>query len=288
MTQDNSRPVADSPSLHWLERFDDIHLDALGMLDDDDRVALDAWWASLPPAAQEHFRNEQRRLALTAPMVATEPGADLRVKVLQAVLAAATERERQGEPATQGIGRSDLRRHAPGRPAAAAMRGRRVHPMWRAATFGLAVCVIGVVAFHVQSQTFMEGIRQQASLASLIEAAGGEHVQTVLFSDSVRPVMFSAEPGVSGLKASLWFRNDDRVAYLYVGGRPPQSGEVRYRLAVVDADGNVAKESIESFAANGVIQQVQFSAHRLDGVRRVALIAVRDGVDTVLMTADLA
>ncbi|MAY75450.1 MAG: hypothetical protein CMJ31_12200, partial [Phycisphaerae bacterium] len=43
--------------------LDDIQLDALGLLDDEDRAALDEWLAGVTPGLREQIRAEQERLA---------------------------------------------------------------------------------------------------------------------------------------------------------------------------------------------------------------------------------
>ena len=56
-----------------VQRFEDVHLDALGLLDEEDREALEAWMATLPQEARLRLRDEQSRLAEAAPTIDSDP-----------------------------------------------------------------------------------------------------------------------------------------------------------------------------------------------------------------------
>src|SRR5688572_23634462 len=101
-------------------------LDAMGLLDEEEREAFDGAFGAAAPAVQAQVRREQTRISLSQDLLPdVEPPAGLRSLVLEAV------RKAMGQPAE--------RRHRHARLGMLTlMPARQVSPMWRAASVGFA------------------------------------------------------------------------------------------------------------------------------------------------------
>ncbi len=254
--------------------IENAHLDALGLLDEQELAAYNAAFAAAPPALQEHIRREQARWAnvdFLLPRV--EPPEDLRARVLAAV----------GEAmiASEVLGESDSLTLRP---------SKRVARQWRTAAVGLfAGCVVLGAAF-INVRQLNEGMRLGMSNTEtrneIFTGLGGTQMNDTFFSADTRRVQFI--PVVAGFdgQASVLVHPGWDVGQFAYQKLPPLSGAT-YHLALLDDDGEV-KSRITNLGAGG--KDLNFVALPASVVRagtRLALISIADGAAnaTILMTA---
>jgi len=278
-------------------RFDDIHLDALGMLDEDERAALREWLDMLPASAREQIVREQARLAATAPTagVREDHVAALREHIVAAILSAAAEGV-PIEPAAAGstsganarlngrakshdavTGAPSPKRHASGRSRP------RVHPAWRATAIALSVAVVGLFAVQSQLQQSYAAIESEGIVAAVVEAFGPD-AEELLFDEDVRRITFSGAENRPQVEASLWVLDDDM--HLLLGYKQAITAR-RLALMPIDATGRISGKALVEFAPEGVLQRVELP--RMDDPpRRVALVALGENGTTILLRATVA
>jgi len=175
-------------------------LDALGLLDDQEREAFDRAFAGAPASIQAQLRREQTRLARTDWVpIDGEPPAELRDAVLTDVAAAALKdrvmaavRREMGAPA---------HRHEGGRLHPPIHQPRAVSRVWRVGAIGSAAAAVALAAttFFLQSQysTLVAEMRKTGTYDSLISTRGF-NLQDLVFNDSSRLVHFEPAPGFGG------------------------------------------------------------------------------------------
>jgi hypothetical protein len=218
-------------------------LDAMGLLDDDERAAFDRAFSGTSPAIQAHVRREQTRLAqIDFLLPDVEPPADLRAAVLEAVRRAMAE---------GAVGRESSR--AAFMPAL--LPTRRVSPLWRAGAIGFATAAVVFGYFTVYTQReydrLGEMIRDNAATDQAVVRLGGS-LDDVMFNGDFTRVLF--RPTAAGVKgqASLWLNARDGSALLVCRNLPAVEGE--YRLVVVDDSGHATTE-LTTFAPNGFMSR---------------------------------
>lgn len=143
-------------------------LDALGLLDEDERAEFDRAFSAAGPQVQAMVRAEQSRVASDDSLLPdVQPPAELRGRVLAAVRNALVG-EAAGNREVAG------RIHSGSGVSSGAISGRRrVSSTWRTSTlaFAAAVAVLASLTAHMQSQ--LSGIRQVLSgEAQVAELAG--------------------------------------------------------------------------------------------------------------------
>lgn len=160
--------------------------------------------------------------------------------------------------------------------------------MWRAATLGLCVALVGAGVLLAQTQRYVAGIENSASLSELIDAFGSTHVESMLFEDGVRRVTFVSTDGATeACRGSLWISEMNGSALLFTS-RLPDEPNVRYRVAMLDANARPAKASLANFETSGVISRISLPSGSLPATGSIAVVQIANGVETVIMTASLA
>ncbi|MBX3359598.1 MAG: hypothetical protein KF745_14360 [Phycisphaeraceae bacterium] len=210
-------------------------LDAMGLLDDEERESFERAFFAAAPAVQAQIRREQARLARNdAILPAGEPPAGLRARVLAAV--------RDAMQAVSG-------RTIAGRISPAILPSRGVSPVWRAAAIGCvaASIVFGLTTAHMRSQ--FDNITKQLSLD--LETAAwirdwGPRFEQRLFDPGTRFVSFSGE--ASG-RAVLLMDNATGSGQLLFKDLPASEGT--YSLAIVDSEGNPVGTAVLTFKSAG-------------------------------------
>lgn len=220
-------------------------LDALGLLENEERDAFERAFRAASPAVQRQVRREQSRLASSEALLPdVDPPSSLRDRVVLAVHDAM-----RGVAAREGG--DVLARLA---PAGVAMR-MNVSPLWRAACIGFATATIVLLAagYNIQQEWSRAAHAQQdGDLAALIAQQFGSEYNDLFTSPNVKRMAFvpaadspAASPNSS---AAIYFDAETGKALLFVTRLPVFPGQ--YRLAVVDADGRVVRE-MEGFAYTG-------------------------------------
>lgn len=241
------------------ELIESTMLHALGLLDDAEREAYEAAFQVAPADVQAGVRKEAQRMADLGDLTTdVEPTAELRTMVLAAVRAAVREDENDVRIASERavpspvIGRID----ANTQPAMATRStsqpklssSPRVHRAWRVASISFAAASIafGVVVVYMQ-QSFDEA--QSIALSSnLYDSVGAKYYKSYLYDGNTQRITL-ASTSDSPAMASVWSNPDWDSVHLHVNNLSSQNNEP-YRLVVLDADGNIARE-ITTFTSNG-------------------------------------
>jgi hypothetical protein len=244
-------------------------LDALGLLDDEERRAFDEAFAASPPAVQAQVRREQQRFASTAedllPDVAPPPG--LRFRVLSAVREAI---------AGVGAGLNGNTSASPALHAAdndASLVAQRSRSWWNSAALWRAAC-IGFATASVVLSVFFSAVYErnrdlsrefQAGMSQTAVMALGGSVAQVGVAERRESRVFEAMEGMLGLenafarldvdldtgRASFWFRQF-----------PVTNAE--YRLVILQPSGET--NDLATFVALGTsgLESVDVPVDNLD------------------------
>lgn len=246
--------------------LDLAHLDALGMLDEQEAAAFEAAFRAASPAVKAHLREEQARCAAQQVMLGDEtPAPDLRARVIAAVDHEFTARAHADLEAESS--EFDLR------PA------RRVAPAWRTAGVALlCACVILGVAFvkvytdNAEMQQRLTNDRQLTALTNLW--GNGQQMNGMLFGQETRHAIFStaqaAPAGFHG-QAGVFLNPAWSKARIFVSGLTAKAGE-NFRLVVLSDTDTIEKE-IAIIAPGAGLQTMQ-----LDGITkgmRLALVSTK-------------
>jgi hypothetical protein len=291
----NDRPFADLDAM-----LDDVHLGALGLLDDDEQAALDEWMNTVSPQLRKQIIAEQLRMTASAPMITVDPDQALRARVIHAVLEAI--RDAASAPAATATEPPvRTRRHTAGKPGVLSGSGgsgsvgsaspshrrvRRTHPFWRTSTIGLAVLVIGMVTMHIRQQQEFLQLSEQAQISSLIDIAGAPALEGLLFDKAAKRVTFVCVDGNAKIQGMLWMSPETDTAHLYAMGLRNDPGVV-YHVTRLDDAGQIIGRPVAAFTATGVIKRVDMPMARVTP-GTMAIVAVRDGISEIIMTATVS
>jgi len=243
-------------------------LDALGLLDEEERAAFEAAFRSAPPSVQAHVRREQTRLARIEsylPQVEAPPG--LRARVLARVRAA------MEDAAILSPKRSEPHAVLPLIPNA------RVSPLWRAAAYGFATAAVlalaGLLMLRAQYNDIGDLIAQNNRVDSTIRDLG-DTVLEFIGRPSVHEVNFVSIIGNDETSAKLYFdRKPDDVDEIMIVCRnlPIERGRT-YRLVITDRNGQIG-ETLVTFQTSGGLDAPHFSEIELDAEDAgLAIVAV--------------
>jgi len=216
-------------------------LDAMGLLDDEERREFEQAFRQSSPAMQAQVRREQNRLTdLEASLPQVEPPASLRERVLARV--------RDAMEAMAGSRAAGV----VGRVAPAEWRlTRNVSPLWRAACIGFATATVVLLATGFNMRDRYENALvafRDRDLADLVtQRLGPSFVDKLLSPASVKVGFRPASSGFSG-RAVILIDEASLTSFLVCEGLPVQPGN--YRLVVLNGDGEVAK-TLATFESNG-------------------------------------
>lgn len=218
-------------------------LDAIGLLDDDERAAFERGFAASPPAIQAQIRREQTRLSqldFLLPDVA--PPAHLRSVVLDAVRKAMAE---------TAVGAEEGAAFTP-----ALVPSRRVSPLWRAGAVGFATAavVFGVTTVQMKRDyDDLEKIIRNNMFTDQTLAGLGGAFQELIFNPNIQHVVFKpSSPSVHGM-AVLLLDTESGAASLVCRNLPAEGGR-EYQLVVVNNDG-VPGARLAGFTSTGLTTQ---------------------------------
>ncbi|MBX3404244.1 MAG: hypothetical protein KF699_12615 [Phycisphaeraceae bacterium] len=212
-------------------------LDALGLLDADERESFERAFRAAAPAVQAQIRREQLRAAVgdeLLPAVEAPPG--LRARVLAAVREAIT-------------GSFTVRRISGGAVVPELRPVYGVHRIWRIGAIGCAAAAIVLGFTTLQLRTDYRDIRDGLSdhvVRDAILKDFSSRFSVAMFDPTTRFVQFApevqgAEPAFAG-KALLVLDPDARTGQLFVKDLP--SGGAEFELIVEDESGNVTTADI--------------------------------------------
>ena len=245
------------------ELLENAALDALGLLDADEREAFEAAFRAAAPGVQAQVRREQLRMTRAdAILPAAEPPLGLRARVIAAV-----------REAMQTVA---VRKAAVGSPALRRTEG--VSSLWRigAVASMAAVIVIGFVAVQIRNdnQQMRDSVASGAWNDYFLHEYGVKFDQT-FFDPSTRLVSFvPSNPEAHGARgrAALLLDSNRKVGHLYCKDLP--AGEGAYEVVVVDKAGHTVKAIITFQAAptgikNQTIEGLDVESSQTLAIRRV-------------------
>jgi hypothetical protein len=220
-------------------------LDAMGLLDEDERQQFESAFRKAPPAVQAHVRREQTRLSrIESILPAVDPPAGLRAMVLDALRA-----HMAAEVADDGLSNLVI-------PMA---RSNRVNPMWRAGAIGLAAAsiVLGFTTFFFQTQfNSLTDLQQQGSIIdAMSRELGPTFVRDILFDgDTQRVVMTASRENYKG-QAAIFINPDWRSAKFFCRSMSSPEGK-NFKLAILDNQGKVV-QVLKEFSSSGELMPIE-------------------------------
>jgi len=211
------------------ELYEMASLDALGLLDHEERRDFEQSLAGATPEVQSQIRREQLRFAQQEDFLPNvEAPAGLRAKVIQAVRDAISAVQHEPVGSIGGVN-------------AANARLLNQAPFWRAA------CIAFATACGVLSYFMVEVHQQSQEIASMIEAnefheqiAGtlGPRLTNVLFADQMQRLSFiPTAPDADTLRpqAQMFFDIENGTGHIILRNLPEPQGE--YAVQFLDAEG---------------------------------------------------
>lgn len=268
------------------ELFELCHMDALGLLDEQERDAFDAAFLAAPPGVQAQIRREQARLVQSDFLFADEaPPPELRNHVLggvgstklrDKVLNAVRAEMSLAVPAGT---RTDVIAHSAGRLTPQIVPTRRVSPVWRAAALGFASAAVAFAGATLQLRGEFERQNSDARVASGVDdmlKIRGTSPQGVLFGPEDK-VLMQAEPGIAIL-ASCWVDKSTGAVKVFTNGLTASANQ-EYCLVALDDSGNIIKE-LDRFSQ---LTSYQALARHVDlsETHKLAIVQVAAGASAI-------
>jgi hypothetical protein len=227
-------------------------LDALGILDEEERASFERAFAAAAPGLQAQVRAEQARLVDLVDLLPDEaPRGELRDLTLAAVRAAIAEQRTERQVAGR-IGASAGAKAVQPRVSGAP----RVHRVWRGAAIAMAAASLGLAAGMVQVYRYYEQSTADAVVNNFYDQIG-PLLDDTLFNAQTKRVTFTpvAAEGTQAV-AAVWHNPDWSSARLFIKNLVSANPQERFRLVVLDDDGNVVRE-VASFAADGRLGDIE-------------------------------
>lgn len=249
------------------------HLDALGLLDEEDQRRYERAFMAAPPAIKDQVRSEQARWADMDPMLPrVEPPADLRDRVLAAVEQAMIRDEALGG----GVG-DDI------------FPTNRVSSHWRTGAVALLTCLVffvGAFAYVFSINNSMRSaINQNTEETRRLATFGtSDHLRDSIFDPGVVHTFFRPVDETSTARASVYVSKDWTTSKLFVEGLPSPQGTT-LRVCVVDEKDNVVRE-VASFTSDGAMTRCDVPGTFTNGTR-LAIVAVPRNVPSTAASATL-
>lgn len=278
--------------------LENAHLEALGLLDEQERAAFDAAFAASPPAIQAHVRDEQARWAqLDFLLPSVEIPFDLRDRVLDRVRAEIIAAEAAAASIASGGGFGGIYGNVYGGTSDPyqMQSSKRVTPMWRAGAIGLlgvvgvlAAAFLNVLSINSQMRTGMTDFGAPREILSALD--GQDRINDVLFDARTSLTVFSTVSADFAGQASIRTNPDWSTATVNVQNLPELATGESYRLVIVDDSDKVMTELAEFGAGKKSRTTASVSNSQLRAGTRLAIIAAK-GADltnfTTVMTARL-
>lgn len=213
-------------------------LDALGMLDADERAEFEAAFRAASPAVQSQVRREQKRFANAEHLLPdVDPPAGMKFRVMSAVRDAIIG-------LTAGDAAAAARAVSTGSKTGAWFNSTTI---WRAACIGFAtttVLLTGVAAYVFdRNQAFVE--QTEIALGKALLSELGTDFQEVALAQGVQIFDFATTDGLSA-RAKLWVHPESQVAFLFCSDLPVRDG--RYSLVLQDE--NNGRQVVRDFRAS--------------------------------------
>ncbi len=234
-------------------------LDALGLLDVEERRAFERAFAAAPDSLQAQLRREQQRYANQEGFLPNiEPDSNLRSRVLAAVTGAVSAMSPAHERdvlAKVGEGAFSLRAN--------------VSPLWRAACIGFASAVVVLLTVGSSVQREMQetvDAYQNGETASEFQSFGGQFTQ-VFMSPSAQRLALSPITEDAESSAVIMVDPLSEIGMLICQGLPEVEGDLEYRLVLCDEGGEVVT-TLASFQTKGELKNTSLNHKDCEGGKR--------------------
>lgn len=220
-------------------------LDALGMLDHDERVVFERAFQDASPALRDQIHREQNRLTDISDLLPdVDPPQDLRARVIGAV--------RDAMSAVTGRNAGDVLARI--EPLASNMR-RNVSPLWRAACIGFATATVVLMGlgFYVQStyDDSLTALRDGELSAQIAREIGPQFVDTLLSPTAERVNFLPVADNAGRGGAVVLIDSETKLAFLVCKNLPKISGQ--YALVITDNDGQIL-QTLARFENSGQLK----------------------------------
>jgi len=263
--------------------FEYAQLDALGLLDEQERAVFEAELAEAPAALQTQIEAERARFAdFRAYLPDVEPAPELRAKVIQAVLHAAGRPAPAASPAAPDAGV----RHAAGRQSSLDVArhvrplrlNARVSAMWRGAAIGFAAAALtfgfSTLYMWAEHERLDTEVSNGALVERIIEHFGPDYVQQALFDVDTRRVVFESNGADVSGRAAIWANPEWDESRLFCIALPGPDDGGTYRVVTLDDQDNVVA-TIAEFRSTGALMSSGVPTD-LGGATRLAIVRASD------------
>ena len=269
--------------------FEYAQLDALGLLDEQERAVFEAELSAAPQALQTQVEAERARFAdFRAYLPDVAPAPELRSKVIQAVLhAAGTPASTQAstEAFAQASAAAPIR-HTAGRESSLDVArhvrplkfNARVSALWRGAAIGFAAaaltfgfCTLYMWGEHERLDT---EVSNGALVQRIIEHFGPDYVEKALFDVDTRRVVFQPQSEDMSGRAAIWSNPEWDESRLFCIALPGPDDGGTYRVVTLDDNDNIIA-TIAEFRSTGALMSSGVSMD-MTGASRLAIIRAGD------------
>ncbi len=264
-------------SMSIRELLENAHMDALGLLDEQDRAAFDAAFRAAPPALRDQVRAEQARMArMESTLPRVTPDASLRDRVVMAVEHAITEQTLSGD-----AGVTDF-------------RANRRLSTWRSGAIAMACAAVilggAFVKVMVDNAEMSRMQGDNGTLTALLVGFGNGPMRDALFNPATQRAIF--EPAIKdgalqSRRQAVLFHNPDWATMRLFTQLPAPEGRETYRLVILDDEGQIVQEVAE-FSGTGQLASLEVKATLAAGTHVAIATAVpglRATAASILMTA---
>ena len=252
-------------------------LDAMGLLDQDEREAFERAFRAAPPALQAQIRREQTRIAsFDAILPAVEPPLGLKAKVMAAM--------REAMLAVNGRARLG----APVDVLATIRAPMGVNRLWRVGALGAAAAAIALAFTTLQLKRDYEDISTTASSNKMIDTIREQ------FGPGFDRVMLAEDTSIVQLRSTVQVNGQRSrpTGLIFVDGKANSgrlvaqglSSNEDYEVTLLDKDGRVLKSVLTFRGSPAQMEYRPFSGINLENVATIALTRVGDSAPLLVGT----
>jgi len=257
-------------------------LEALGLLSETEQLEYEAAFRAASPALRRQIRAAQQRSAEfeASLLPRVEPADNLRTRVLAAVAEASALETSSGRAVV----------HRPGRVVPKVRASRRVSPLWRAASIGLAIAVTVLGVWTVQLQEHNARLGEAIVVNEFFDKIGPRQVDDTLFDGNTGRVILAAAadaPSSFAARAVLLVNPDWKQARFVCSDLPvPKGGKATFELCLLDESDQVV-QALKRFESEGRWESFDVPTADLAKGRLALLSAGADGLTKVIMIAKI-
>lgn len=256
-------------------------LDAMGLLDNDEREAFERAFRAAPPALQAQIRREQTRLAsMDSLLPAVEPPLGLKAKVMAAV------REAMQTMNTRGKAGAPMDVVATIRPSMG------VNRLWRVGALGAAAAAIALAFTTLQLKRDYEDISSTANSNKMIDVIReqfGPGFDRVMLAEDTTIVQMRSDAEASGQRTRptglIFVDRKASTARLVTQGL---ASNEEYELTLVDKDGNTTKTVLSFRSSPAQMEYRTLTGISLENIATIALTRVGDATPLLVGRVTIA